>query len=77
MTEKIISTKTKLKEINPTLIYEWDGDTVNNQISGNGTFIVRNSLTNELVFECDVKKWKNGVPEGLIKTKKINIFSSD
>ena len=25
LTEKILTTKTKLKEINPTLIYEWDG----------------------------------------------------
>lgn len=74
---RILSTKTKLKEINPTLIYEWDGETLNNQISGKGTFVVRHSLTNELMFECEVKKWKNGVPEGLIKMKKINFFSSD
>jgi len=38
---------------------------------------VRNGLTNELVYECEVKKWKNGVPEGLIKMKKIDYFSND
>jgi hypothetical protein len=50
---------------------------VNNQISGKGTFFVRNSMTNELVYECEVKKWKNGVPEGIIKMKKVNLFSSE
>ena len=76
LTEKIISTKLMFKEINPTLIYEWDGETLNNQISGKGSFKVRNSQSNELVFECDVNKWVNGVPDGKIKLRKINFFSN-
>ena len=30
-----------------------------------------------MIFECSVSKWKNGVPTGIIKMKKVNFFAPE
>lgn len=66
-----------MKEVNPTFVYEWEGQTSNNRIEGKGTFRAKDNQTDQVIFWCEAHKWKNQVPVGEIEYGRVIKIEND